>query len=213
MIDQPQPIRHKYITEVILNYIKTCMEGAIGRIIIFDTYYVWNTKNKYFNKLTSSLSPEQADRIRIVNTRNSTAAIIKSMVSLKDPDSPLLEKSDAEVPIGLVIIDNISTFYWGTKQQGTLVQEYKALGSVLKKTQSTLGCSIISTSWDKKFNILQDTNSENELELKYTAIPKEFFQFTDQIYSFSCNMKTKQVFCKFVDCLEGGKEIEFTDSI
>lgn len=210
-MDHVNQIRHKYITELIKEYFLENEVDQVGQIVIFDTSYSWNDKNQYIEDLNLILKPDQKEKIQVIQNITKSNELIKSLLSLRDPHSPHNEKSSGRLPISLLIIDNLSTFYWSTKSQYTSIQEYAVLGSILRKTQKLLGCFIVTTSWDKKFN-MADNPPDDEHSQKYTNIPKEFFQSVDHIYSLTYNIRGSQVTCKYLG-KERGPELDFVDKL
>jgi len=183
----------------------------IGLIVIFDIILTWNDQNKDFKTMMERLTDKQKSSFIIIKEVISLSQLLKELVLLRDPSSSHLQGSLANLPISLIIIDNISAFYWNTKAQGHLVEEYTALGSLLKKTQSVLGCSIITTSWDKQFNVLS-SGSEYELSSYYTDIPSAYFHFIDHTYYMTQNRKSNHIKVKYKG-KDGERVQEFFDIV
>lgn len=137
---------------------------------------------------------------------------MKLIVSLRDPNANSVQGFPPELPISLIVIDNISTFLWRTTVSGTAVREYTALGALLRKMQRELGCSVITTSWDNNYTVLpvpDDARSDK----RQTGIPKQYFQFIDHSYNISKKgQRSNQVTVKY-EASEAGHEASFNDQV
>lgn len=211
MTHESQSSGRKYVLEIIEAYFNDSENDESGLVVIFDTLYAWNEQNTGYKNLKETLTDDQTKRLVIIRDVSSQGELMRSIVSLKDPDvSPLGHLS--ELPISLIIIDNISIFIWKTVLSDTVIKEYTSLGALIKRTQRALGCSIITISWDNKFTVLPLKNGTMSNQAKPT-IPSQYFQTIDHSYAIiNRNQRTDQVLVKY-EATKSGQESTFTDTI
>lgn len=98
--------------------------------------------------------------------------------------------SDLKVCLQLLVVDDLSQFYWelkaSSKSRASFVAAYMRLFDCLDALRRKFGCNIVVTAWDKLFESGYNYHGSGTLNGNgyndVTYLPKEFLLDFDQVY-------------------------------
>lgn len=171
--------RHKILSDIILDH----LQKNSSFIILIDLDYSWNGNNKYFSEIKSNSTESQLNKLIIIKDLIEINELIKFLKNLKNKEF-FKRNHLLNLNLGMILIDNISIYYWKMKNNQNYPMEYKILLQVIKSLQKFFNCIVVLTSLNNFFESglinFENLNNVNKI-LKFNSILQSSLQ-NDKIF-------------------------------